>query len=287
MNKFYKFARQTIPPFLFEICKNSNIYKRSKPFLKKIFGIKLVPQWSRVKVGMLKDVWLYFYPEGEWQKKMLAEDYDKELFDSIRNLNLKGKTIFDIGSHIGYHSIFFSRLVGVDGKIYAFEPNPFNVKRIKENIVKNSIRNIEVRNIALSSKNTETDFIFSEDIENGTSSGGFIDESDTFYNKSTYETEIGFKRMKIPTKKIDDLDELRDKNLKVDILKIDVEGAESLVLEGGMETILRDKPIILIEIHTISNMFYFMNYINAIGYTNKLLKREPDGRHLIMAKQNK
>jgi hypothetical protein len=91
--------------------------------------------------------------------------------------------------------------------------------------------------------------------------------------------------MKVITQKIDNLEKIKNNTLKIDILKIDVEGAESLVLEGGINTILRDEPIILIEIHTISNMFYFMDFINRINYTYNLLKKEPDGRHLILAKK--
>ena len=228
-------------------------------------------------------MWLYMYPKGDWQEKMLEESYDKELFDAIRKYNLEGKTIYDIGSHIGYHSIFFSKLVGSKGSVLAFEPNPFNAKRIQENIDKNQIANIKVYNLALSSENSETEFLFSDNIESGTSSGGFIEESDTLYEKTGYETDIGFQRMKVLTKKIDDLEEIRN-GKKVDVMKIDVEGAESLVLDGAMDTIKSQKPVILIEIHSISNMYCFLDMLKKINYTYELLKREPDGRHLILAK---
>lgn len=283
MNKFYKFAQLSTPPFLFKIIKNSFVYKKSKPALKKIFGTKLIPVWNQIPSGILKGMWLYMYPKGDWQEKMLEESYDKELFDAIRKYNLEGKTIYDIGSHIGYHSIFFSKLVGSKGSVLAFEPNPFNAKRIQENIDKNQIANIKVYNLALSSENSETEFLFSDNIESGTSSGGFIEESDTLYEKTGYETDIGFQRMKVQTKKIDDLEEIRN-GKKVDVMKIDVEGAESLVLDGAMNTIKSQKPIILIEIHSISNMYCFLDMLKKINYTYELLKREPDGRHLILAK---
>lgn len=284
MNKFYKFAENYIPPVIFKSLKNSLLYKKSKPTLKKIFGTKLIPQWNKINTGILKDYWLYFYPFGDWQEMMLNETYDKELFDAIRKINLQGKTIFDIGSHIGYHSIFFSKLVGEKGSVFAFEPNPFNAKRIKENVDKNQIKNIKIYNIALSAENSKTDFLCTDNIESGTSSGGFIEDSDTLYEKSGYERDGGFERIEIEMKKLDDLDEIKNAGLKVDILKIDVEGAESLVLEGAMNTIQSQKPIILIEIHSISNMYYFMNLLNKINYTHELLKREYDGRHLILAK---
>ena len=284
MNKLYKTVQQATPPIIFNAFKHSSLYQKAKPTLKKLFDTKLPPQWNQVNTGILKGTWLYFYPLGDWQEKMLKEEYDKELFGAIRKFDLKGKTIFDIGSHVGYHSIFFSKLVGPNGKVLAFEPNPFNAKRIQENIDKNSIKNIKVCNIALSSENSETDFLFSENIENGTSSGGFIEASDTFYSKDSYESGIGFKRMKVATKRIDDLDEIKKGKMKVDVMKIDVEGAESLVFDGAMATIKKDRPIILIEIHSMTNMYYFLNMLQDINYSCELLKRENDGRHLLMAR---
>lgn len=284
MNKFYKFAQLITPPFIFSIAKNSFLYKKAKPTLKKIFGTKLKPQWNQVKTGTLKGFWLYFYPQGDWQDMMLNEKYDTELFNTIKRYNLEGKTIFDIGSHIGYHSFFFSKLVGNHGKVFAFEPNPFNAKRIQENIDKNSVKNIKLYNIALSSENSETDFLCTDNIESGTSSGGFIQDSDTLYEKTGYENDGGFDRIKVKMQKLDDLEEIKHKNLKVDVLKIDVEGAESLVLEGAKETIKKQRPIILIEIHSITNMYYLLNFINEINYSVTLLKRENDGRHLLLIK---
>lgn len=283
MNKFYKIAQLATPPLMFKIIKNSYIYRKCRPTLKKIFGTKLIPQWNQVKVGTLKDSWFLFYPKGDWQEMMLNDKYDVELFNAVKENGIIDKNIFDIGSHIGYHSLFFSKLVGQKGKVFAFEPNPFNAKRIKENLDKNQISNVKLYQIALSSEDGETEFLFSDNIESGTSSGGFIEESDTLYEKSGYETDIGFQRIKVQMLKIDDLDEIK-KGLRIDLMKIDVEGAESLVLEGAKNTIIKQKPTIIVEIHSIGNMYYFMSLLQEINYSCTLLKKEKDGRHLLLAK---
>ncbi|GAF71023.1 unnamed protein product, partial [marine sediment metagenome] len=59
-----------------------------------------------------------------------------------------------------------------------------------------------------------------------------------------------------------------------DIIKIDVEGSESLVLNGGKDFLQKNKPIIFIEIHNILMMFYALSFLRRLGYDVKVLDEE-------------
>jgi len=67
------------------------------------------------------------------------------------------------------------------------------------------------------------------------------------------------------------------------LIKIDVEGAEHLVLEGGKKFIKQYKPIILLEIHSIFNMMKCYEFFSDLNYKLELLQQEPDGRCFIAA----
>lgn len=67
----------------------------------------------------------------------------------FKRLDLKGKTVFDIGAFNGIFTLFFARAVGEKGKVVAFEPNPSLCKTIKENLLLNNFSNVEVMQVAL------------------------------------------------------------------------------------------------------------------------------------------
>ena len=261
-------------------------YNVLKEKIKKQLRPEYTAKVNTVSFGALKDYHLFFDHTGIWQSQMLNGTYDKFIFDYISKLDLRDKTVFDIGAHIGYHSLYFSRLTGGKGKIYAIEPNIFNVERIHINLNENpQIKNIYIKDVALSDKISEETFIFSDNIENGTSSGGFLDSSDPLWQKEIYLNKTGFKKIIVRTITLDSLTE-ENKDSVVGLLKIDVEGAENLVLEGGKKFIRTFRPIILMEIHSIFNMFEVLQTLSELSYNTTLLKKEADGRCFIACVYN-
>ena len=81
------------------------------------------PKWNTLIYKPLEGLQIFFDPTGPWQKTILNNTYDTFLFKRLNSEALQGKIIYDIGAHIGFHSLYFARLVGPKGKIYAFEPN--------------------------------------------------------------------------------------------------------------------------------------------------------------------
>ena len=123
----------------------------------------------------------------------------------------------------------------------------------------------------------------SEDIESGRSSGGFIDTADTIWERGAFK-QRGFTETKVRTVPLD----LFKKELGIqeapDLIKIDVEGAESLVLLGAKNTLLNKKPIILLEVHSMLNMFNVVLILSSLSYELEIIKEETDGRCFIEAR---
>jgi FkbM family methyltransferase len=268
-----KIIKNITPPLLYTWAKNTF----SKPR-------RFQAEWVTLSYTPMLGVKMFFDPTGPWQKKLLDSSYDSFFFDRLKKMDMQGKTIFDIGAHIGFHSLYFARLVGAKGHVYSFEPNPKNVERFLLILDNNpDLKKIlSVFPIALSNKKATEEFTAHEDVESGRSSGSFIESADPIWDKSAFK-QRGFIKQKVKTLSLDEaFKELGILN-KPDMLKIDVEGAESLVLEGGEKTIQKYKPIILMEVHSMSNMLRVASFLCKISYTIEILKEESDGRCFIQA----
>ena len=150
-----------------------------------------------------------------------------DVHDFIFN-NLKHGDIFvDVGTNVGYYTILASRLVGVDGKVFAVEPVPSTVKVLKLNVRLNGAENVTVIDKAGWNARTKLKLKISM---------GEFGLSSHFRNDGL-EVEVDA----IP------LDEmLAHTNLsRIKLIKIDVEGAEFEVLQGLTETLKCTKFVIL------------------------------------------
>lgn len=282
-SQLYAFVEGLIPPFFFRAFKKSSLYR----FLVLNVGhytSSRTPQTVTITGGDLKDYKLKLDPTGVWQHEMISGEYDNELFSKIKELNLTGKVIYDIGAHIGYHSLAFAVISGNAGRIFAFEPNPANVTRANEIILLNpTLQNrITVLNRALSDHTGSTSFLSTDDVEGGTSTGGFIDDASTLWERDRYIDKVGFKKTEVKIDTIDDLIKTKQ-TLPPDLLKIDVEGAEQLVLAGAKATIRDYHPTIIVEFHSIYSAYSCMSFLQEYNYSTQVLKRETDGRVMIIA----
>jgi len=277
----HRILRQILPPFLFDALGKTAI---SMGIIKQYI---YQPAWHKIKNGMLRGREIYVDPhDGYWQKEMVSGFFDEFFIHYLNGLNIKGGAVYEIGAHIGYHAMNFAELIGTTGEVFAFEPNPFNIERM-EIILSRNIdlkERIKIIPYALSEKNGETIFNFSTQIDNGTSSGSYLNGAHTPFRERDYE-KIGFKKMHVKTFSLDKLiteSKLREPSL----LKIDVEGAEHLVLNGALNTIRKTKPIVLMEVHSIYNMFHAFNFFISNNYSVTLLNTSSDGRCFISASPN-
>jgi len=280
----YASVENITPPFLFRLFRGSRLYYFVlRQINKRIPKTEVLP--VTVTGGDLAGHTIKITPSGDWQKSMIDGTYDAELFDCMRTLELAGKTVYDIGAHICYHSLTFAKYVGTEGHVVAFEPNPANVTRAKEIIALNPTleKNISVFNIALSDTIGTTHFISSNDIESGTSTGGFIEDASTIWPKEVFIEHTGFTTSEVAIDTIDHM--IATKQIPPPAcMKIDVEGAEQLVLAGATTTLKTYHPIIIVEFHSMFSAYACTNILAEHAYQTSILKIERDGRVMILAK---
>ena len=133
-----------------------------------------------------------------------------------------GDTVFDVGAHIGRHTIHFSHLCGDNGTVYAFEPDRDNYGILQNNISRNKIINCETLPIALSDKQNNTTL----PLNPNSSEGHSIIAKGHTWSSDKHE------QIKVECQTLDAVCTTNDIE-KIKLLKIDVEGAHFLVLQGA------------------------------------------------------
>ncbi|MDP3947248.1 MAG: FkbM family methyltransferase [bacterium] len=181
--------------------------------------------------------------------------HERETTTLFARIVKPGDTVVDLGANIGYFTLLFSRLVGPAGKVFAFEPEPKNFAYLRRNIEINNYKNITALEKAASDKNGTTKL--------------FVCSYDTGHHTiNQYEGVDAYRRGKPSEKKSIDIemvrldDFLRGKTPRVDVVKMDVEGAEPLAI-AGMDGILKTNPNIKIV------MEFFPLLIQAMGRSPK------------------
>ena len=186
--------------------------------------------------------------------------YEKDVEKVIRDILGKDDVFIDIGANVGYFSVIASRIVGENGNVYSLEAISKLCSLLSESIAMNDIRNINVLNNAAYSENKK---ILFHSMKNSAFSS--ISKDNTSDNPIEVDAIT--------------LDSLIDKVGKVDVMKIDVEGAEMDVFLGGEKSIRRYRPKIVMEVldWSLQRFNYsskdVLSFLRDIGYKVYDLKR--------------
>lgn len=145
----------------------------------------------------------------------------------------QGDVVVDLGANIGYFTLLAAKLVGKKGKVYAFEPEPRNYNYLLKNIELNGYDNVFAVQKAVSDKKGKTKlYICPYDTGHHTINqyGGIKAYKPDFANDEKEFVEV---------EKIALDDFLKDMEQPIDVIKMDVEGAEMLAL-SGMDGIIKE-----------------------------------------------
>ncbi len=235
------------------------LFKRIIPSIlrKKIFFPKpkiLDIDFCKISLNLSSSIDREIYLKGFYEKEQI------QYLNKISK-NEKIDIFLDIGANIGYYSLFFKDIKNV----HAFEPNKENFKNLKKNIEINNT-NIVIHNIACSKDSVDKVIWYTDKNKMGGSSIYNKDDTELLKYK---KKDIKFER--VEAKKLDDIMEIKNKNL---LIKIDVERHEIDVLKGACKKILKNNNIIMqieIQKELKNEVFNFLKknnfkFLNSIGY---------------------
>lgn len=190
--------------------------------------------------------------------RRLLGRYERPKMDFLRRHLVEGAAFVDVGASLGDYSLVASRLVGPRGKVIAFEPDPVNCRWLRKSIERNGLTNVELYQEALSDVEGEASFFLS-----GVSGWHTL-------KKGQLAAEKG--EIKVRTRPLDDVDLPR-----LDVMKIDVEGAELEVLEGARRHLRRFRPLLFVDLHPMmgADVPAVVRFLRDAGY--ELRSFESDG----------
>lgn len=170
----------------------------------------------------------------------IRNGFEPEMVKLFRSLASDSEVILDVGANIGCTAILFGEL---SNKVYAFEPSPTTFAFLEKNILRSGRKNVFPQNIGLGVESGQFTLTFAP----SNRSGGFV--------SNQIQASVGHTVEKIVIQRLDEA--VKSLNLQqIDFIKIDVEGFEGHVLRGGKQTILSNRPVVLLELnHWCLNAF--------------------------------
>ena len=172
-----------------------------------------------------------------------------------------GHVFFDIGANVGYYTLLASKLIGNTGKVVAVEPSVRNIAYLYKHVQINKLKNVSIVSAAASNNISIT--IFSQSDNNAM---GHIAD------KGVFDIKAASTLIPVVTISIDEL--IKSTGVNPDVIKIDVEGAETDVLNGMKDLLQTKPPIIFLSIHSDDLRKECLSFLQNYKYNFKLLSSE-------------
>lgn len=204
-----------------------------KQIIEKVKGFPLI----NYEIHRVTNLGLFFLDaKPDWIKDILKnnspwEGYIQQL---IQKYVKTGTTVLDVGAHIGTHTLTLSRAVGPQGRVIAFEPQPKTFCELFMNAEINEASNVFFFWGALGDKFEEINL------------PNFNPQVEVTY---IYNYDFGHSENNAPMIPLDSL------NLtNISFMKVDVDGCDNIFIDGAKETILRNKPVMVMEILGVADI---------------------------------
>lgn len=174
--------------------------------------------------------------------------YEMELQHAIQRWAKAGQVVYDLGANVGYVSLLFARAVGAQGRVFAFEPLPANQERLQRNLALNPSLPVELVPAAAAERSGRSQFALHGSDDMGRLHAGSSPAADTIEVKTVA------------------VDDFASTHPAPNVIKIDVEGAEALALQGMQQVLRTHQPTLFIELHgyeagrTCWDLLAFANY---------------------------
>ena len=177
------------------------------------------------------------------QKSALDDDLIHEGFEEaeitfIEMFLQPGMTVIDAGAHHGLYTLLASKGVGKRGQVIAFEPSSRERKRLRRHLWVNRCKNVNVLACALGDERREADLFLVEGRE------------DWCNSLRAPQIDARTVAVRVEVERVDDVLERLGVS-RVDLIKLDIEGAELSFLQGARTTLASSRPVILAEVQDL------------------------------------
>ena len=218
---------------------------------ERILGLRNPVHMSHVVTEQAGGVYLSdvdsYIAVGSGRHAMVRFDpklFEPEITYLMQTLIRPDDVVLDIGANIGFHTVTMARAAH-RGHLFAFEPVPEMAEQHSRNCAIGRLDNVTLCNFALGAEKAELEMRVNVGGEGLQGTSTFIaDNFNVDHNPDKYE------RRTMTVRRLDDVvDSLRIPG-RIGFVKIDTEGFDTQVIEGGLETLREHRPVVIVEAHS-------------------------------------
>jgi FkbM family methyltransferase len=215
------------------------VYSTATRFFGDAQGYVQLPVLS----GPARGLFFRFKLNSNSEGSILAGTYERAVARRLAQICQPGWTVWDCGTFIGYYTLMLARIVGKQGSVVAFEPDPVNFQRTGDNARINGLENVTVVELAIGGPVGELEFVSTHD-QTSHLSGTYVGDP------QLKGTELPSQQTLIKVRCVSLNDLLRRYPSSLPhFIKLDLEGAESDALVHADELIQACRPILAVELH--------------------------------------
>ena len=192
---------------------------------------------SPFDIDWLDGLRLTLYPGNEICRSIFVTGrYEPNEFCWLSRVVKPGMTVLDVGANLGLYTLFVARRVAESGCVVAIEPSSREMARLRHNVELNALSNVSMLPVAVAEQDAEAVLqVATADYAGHNTLGAF-----------GYNTQLEH-RETVQTLRLDEVVESA-KLQRLDVIKMDIEGAELGALRGGSATLTRYRPALLMEL---------------------------------------
>ncbi len=224
-------AKPVLEPFPGWVLGSGQRADSASRFRKRLWRLLRRP----FAVAWLENLQLLLFPGNETSRSVFVTGrYEPNEFCLLRQLLKPGMTFVDAGANMGLYSLFAACRVGPKGRVIAIEPSARELEILEKNIALNALTNIQVLRRALTDRPSVVELSVAPLGKSGHNTLGAFG----------YDTALDH-REQVRAERLDDL---VGSQARVDVIKMDIEGAELAALRGATETLRKFRPALLLEL---------------------------------------
>ena len=216
-------------------------------------------RWVLIEHALGFRIWINLADHAV-SRSILGDTFEGPEVAFVRGAVRTGHCALDIGTNIGFYSLLLSSLVGPSGRVIGFEPLVFLHAAAVKSLHENRFHHCQIHHVALGSERGTAHLVYAPGSINW--GGAFLSFSDSVLPDHSSTP--------VPVAPLTDFVH----GIKADFIKIDVEGAELLVMRGCADYLRANRPMILSEIHAAqlqrvsgASPVEYVTFMRELGYS--------------------
>lgn len=218
---------------IMRLLKKSGLEERARILLYRLLGRHRIK-----RVTVCGETLMFACPSPQTSDYVATINFEKENLEDFLGLLRPGWVVWDVGANIGVWTLFCARKVGPTGHLTAFEPMREALALLRRNLELNRVENVGIEACALGDKDGAAEFFPAQ--EEALTTGSFL-RQDGCYGTQKESVAVPLRQARTMAHKCG--------ARLPDAIKIDVEGAEQLVLDGFDESLWRACRVLFLEVH--------------------------------------